>query len=52
MEESDHSKDFDYMEETTPIFRIEMINFNYEHPPTTNFYNLYRPLLLITRGLV
>ena len=33
MEEGDYSKNFDYMEETTPSFHRKMTNFNYEYPP-------------------
>lgn len=39
------------MVEHTPIFYVIVINFNYEHPPTTDFYHLYTLLSPATTGL-
>ena len=40
-EEIDRFEDCNEMLQITPISHLKVINFNYEHPPITSFYNLY-----------
>ncbi len=43
MEAIDRFEHCNEMLQFTPISHLKVSNFNYEHPPTTSFYNFYTP---------